>query len=52
MSRTIELRLKGKALPLPPTPLPPTIWLMALTYQEKAQIIEVIFKAAQSHPVN
>ena len=32
MSGTIELRLKGKAPPLPPIPLPPTIWLMALIY--------------------
>ena len=53
MSGTIELRLKGKAPPLPSLPPPPpTIQSMALAYQGKAQTIEVILRAAQSHPVN
>ena len=48
----MELRSKGKPPPLPPTPLPPTIRSMALAYQGKAQTMEVILKAAQSHPVD
>jgi hypothetical protein len=48
----MELRSKGKPPPLPPTPLPPTIRSMALAYQGKAQTMEAILKAAQSHPVN
>jgi len=50
MPITMELHLKGKPpplppTPLPPTPLPPTIRSMALAYQGKAQIMEVILKA-------
>jgi hypothetical protein len=57
MSGTMELRSKGKPPPLPPTllpptPLPPTIRSMALAYQGKAQTMEVILRAAQSHPVD
>lgn len=53
MSGTMELRSKVKAPPLPPLPpLPPTIRSMALAYQGKAQTMEVILRAAQSHPVN
>src|SRR6202046_5970313 len=47
MSGNMELRSKGKAPPLPPTIRP-----MALAYQGKAQIMEVILRAAQSRPVD
>ena len=50
MSKIMELHLKGKV----PFLLPPLfiIWLMALIYQKKTQIMEVILRTAQSCPAN